>query len=123
MKPPARELYPAVEPYRTGRIKVDPIDKIYSEESDNARGSHVMFLHGGPGAGCSRAARGFFDPNPYQIVQIGYRGPEYSASQGEVTDNAPALLTADTEVGRTKLDIPMWPAFGGSLRSWSGVAR
>jgi len=48
---PRRELYPALEPYRHGYLRVSDIHEIYYEESGNPAGKAAVFLHGGPGAG------------------------------------------------------------------------
>ena len=47
------EFYPPIEPYRSGRLVVDEIHTLYWEECGNPAGVPVVFLHGGPGAGCS----------------------------------------------------------------------
>ena len=46
-----RTLYPAIEPYDTGRLKVSDIHEIYYEQCGNPNGKPVVFLHGGPGRG------------------------------------------------------------------------
>jgi proline iminopeptidase len=51
MKDPVTWLYPAIEPYNTGRLRVSPIHEICFEESGNPSGKPVIFLHGGPGGG------------------------------------------------------------------------
>ena len=47
--PPRRELYPALEPYRHGYLRVSDVHEIYYEESGNPAGKPAVFLHGGPG--------------------------------------------------------------------------
>jgi hypothetical protein len=44
-----RTLYPPIEPFNTGKLKVSDIHEIYYEESGNPDGKPVVFLHGGPG--------------------------------------------------------------------------
>jgi pimeloyl-ACP methyl ester carboxylesterase len=46
-----RELFPPIEPYQTGWLKVDALHTLYWEVSGNPQGVPVVFLHGGPGAG------------------------------------------------------------------------
>ncbi len=48
---PRRDLYPAIEPFRHGYLRVSEIHEIYYEESGNPAGKPAIFLHGGPGAG------------------------------------------------------------------------
>src|ERR1700743_1358152 len=71
---PRRELYPALEPYRHGYLRVSDVHEIYYEESGNPAGKPAVFLHGGPGAGSDKRARQFFDPNHYRIVVFDQRG-------------------------------------------------
>lgn len=56
-----RDFYPEIEPYQTQRLRVDAVHQLYVEEVGNPDGEPVVFfLHGGPGAGISPAARRFF---------------------------------------------------------------
>ena len=59
-----RGLYPEVQPYRSGYLRVSPIHEIYFEECGNPRGRPAVFVHGGPGAGGDASPRRFFDPAP-----------------------------------------------------------
>src|SRR5260370_13735156 len=47
---PRRELYPALEPYRHGYLRVSDIHEIYYEESGNPAGKPAGFLSPGPTA-------------------------------------------------------------------------
>jgi proline iminopeptidase len=47
MKDPVTWLYPAIEPYTTGCLRVSPVHELYYEESGNPGGKPVIFLHGG----------------------------------------------------------------------------
>jgi len=82
----------------------------------------VIFLHGGPGAGCSPEHRRFFDPKYYRIVLFDQRGAGRSTPHGEVTNNTTAHLVSDIEALRTMLDIPVWHVFGGSWGSTLALA-
>ena len=57
-----RDLYPPIEPYNHGKLKVSQLHTIYYEESGNPLGKPVVFLHGGPGGGISPLYRQYFDP-------------------------------------------------------------
>ena len=46
-----RTLYPPIDPYDTGRLKVSELHEIYYEQVGNPDGKPVVFLHGGPGGG------------------------------------------------------------------------
>ena len=45
----SHELYPEIEPYRTGMLPVSDVHSLYYEESGNADGKPVIVVHGGPG--------------------------------------------------------------------------
>jgi proline iminopeptidase len=116
------DLYPSIEPYRTGRLPVDDIHTVYWEECGNPTGVPVLFLHGGPGAGCSPEHRRFFDPQYYRIVLFDQRGAGRSTPHGETTNNTTALLVSDIEALRSMLKISTWHVFGGSWGSTLALA-
>jgi proline iminopeptidase len=71
-----RNLYPELEPFDTGRLKVSPLHELYYEECGNPEGKPVIFLHGGPGAGLVPDYRRFFDPAAYRIILFDQLGRE-----------------------------------------------
>jgi len=115
--PGRRDLFPPIEPYRTGRLRLDSLHTMYWEESGNPRGVPALFLHGGPGAGATPVHRRFFDPGYWRIVIYDQRGGGRSTPLGETTDNSPAHLVADIELLRRELGIESWLVFGGSWGS------
>jgi len=112
-----RDLYPPIEPYRTGSLRLDARHTMYWEQSGNPRGAPALFLHGGPGAGATAVHRRFFDPDHWRIVIFDQRGAGRSTPLGEVKDNSPAHLVADIERLRLALGIDRWLVFGGSWGS------
>ena len=116
------DLYPPVEPYASGRLRVDAMHQVYWEESGNPRGIPVVFLHGGPGAGATPAHRRFFDPGFYRIVVFDQRGAGRSTPHGELTDNTTPHLIADMEALRRSRNIESWVVFGGSWGSTLALA-
>ena len=82
----------------------------------------MVFLHGGPGAGCSPEHRRFFDPKYYRIVLFDQRGAGRSTPHGEVINNTTAHLVSDIEALRKMLNIPVWHVFGGSWGSTLALA-
>ncbi|MDB6101856.1 MAG: proline iminopeptidase [Gammaproteobacteria bacterium] len=82
----------------------------------------MLFLHGGPGAGCSPEHRRFFDPKYYRIILFDQRGAGRSTPHGEVTNNTTAHLVSDIEALRDLLKIPVWHVFGGSWGSTLALA-
>ena len=116
------ELYPEIEPYRSGMLRLDGTHEMYFEECGNPRGQPVVFLHGGPGAGSAPAHRRFFDPAHYRIVVYDQRGAGRSRPLGELRDNTTPLLVADLERLRRHLGIERWVVFGGSWGSTLALA-
>jgi len=116
------ELYPAIEPLRSGMLPLDDVHTMYWEESGNPDGVPVLFLHGGPGAGASPKHRQFFDPAFYRIVIFDQRGAGRSIPVGELKDNTTQHLIADIEKLRSILGIHQWLVFGGSWGSTLALA-
>ena len=112
-----RDLFPPIEPYRTGRLRLDSVHAMYWEECGNPHGVPALFLHGGPGAGATPVHRRFFDPAYWRIVIFDQRGAGRSTPLGEVRDNSPDQLVADIERLRVELGIERWLVFGGSWGS------
>ena len=119
---PREALYPEIEPYETGILAVDGVHRLYWEQSGNAGGVPVVFLHGGPGAGASPTHRRFFDPAHYRIVIFDQRGAGRSTPLGELSDNTTPHLVADLERLRESLGIERWIVFGGSWGSTLALA-
>ena len=69
------QLFPPINPFQEGRLKLDDIHVMYWEQSGNPRGLPVLFLHGGPGAGASPVHRRFFDPSIYKIIIFDHKTP------------------------------------------------
>jgi len=118
----ASSVFPAIEPYRSGRLAVDDLHTLYWEECGNPHGVPVLFLHGGPGAGLSPRHRPFFDPTYYRIVLVDQRGAGQSTPLGEVRQNTTQLLIDDIEALRQLLGINQWLVFGGSWGSTLALA-
>ncbi len=111
------KLYPPIKANRSFTLKVDAIHEIYVEESGNPQGLPVLFVHGGPGAGCEDKHRSYFDPNLYRIVLFDQRGAGKSRPHAELSSNTTMDLVADMERIRTELGIDKWVLFGGSWGS------
>ena len=120
--PPRTELYPDIEPYASGMLRLDGTHRMYWEQSGNPHGIPVLFLHGGPGAGAAPAHRRFFDPGRYRIVIFDQRGAGRSTPLGELKDNTTPHLIADIERLRQHLRIERWVVFGGSWGSTLALA-
>jgi proline iminopeptidase len=117
-----RSVYPEIEPYDTGFLKVSDLHTLYYEQSGNPNGKPVVFLHGGPGGGTNSKCRRFFDPAVYRIVLFDQRGCGKSKPHAELTDNTTWHLVSDIERVREHLGITRWQVFGGSWGSTLSLA-
>ena len=67
-------LYPEIKPYAEHRLQVNEQHDLYVEECGSPDGIPVVFIHGGPGSGCDKDHRRYFDPEKYRIVLFDQRG-------------------------------------------------
>jgi len=112
-----RAPYPEIRPYNEFQLQVSDIHQIYVEESGNAQGIPVLFVHGGPGGGTAPSHRSFFDPEKYRIILFDQRGCGRSTPHSELSENSSQALIADMEAIRQYLAIDKWLLFGGSWGS------
>lgn len=112
-----RNLYPPIKPYVTHTLPVDDPHMLHIEECGNPAGLPVLFVHGGPGAGCEPYHRSFFDPDVYRIVLFDQRGCGRSTPHAELKGNNTQSLVEDMEKIRQHLGIERWVLFGGSWGS------
>ena len=122
MSSPLRTLYPEIEPYESGYLRVSPVHEIYWEQSGNPNGKPALFVHGGPGAGAGTQSRRFFDPQTYRIIVFDQRGCGRSRPVASLEDNTTWHLVSDMEALRTHLQIDKWLVFGGSWGSTLALA-
>jgi proline iminopeptidase len=117
-----KSLFPARQPYRTGRLRVSSLHTLHFEECGNPKGKPVVFLHGGPGGGVSPMHRRYFDPRKWRIVLFDQRGCGKSTPHAELRENTTWDLVEDTEKLRRHLGIDRWVVFGGSWGSTLALA-
>jgi proline iminopeptidase len=117
-----RSLYPPIECFDSGYLQADDIHSLYYDQSGNAKGIPVVFLHGGPGGGCGPKHRQYFDPAHYRIIIFDQRGAGKSKPYGEIRQNTTELLVSDLEKLRQYLGIEKWHVFGGSWGSTLALA-
>lgn len=110
-------LYPDINPYKQHQLAVDDVHTLHVEESGNAQGIPVLFVHGGPGGGTSHYHRCFFDPEKYRIILFDQRGCGQSTPHAELEGNTSQNLISDMEKIREHLQIDQWLLFGGSWGS------
>jgi len=115
-------LYPEIKPYARHELAVEAPHVLYVDESGTPDGLPVVFIHGGPGAGCDALSRRFFDPNLYRIVTFDQRGCGRSTPHASLENNTTWDLVADLERIREHLGIDKWVLFGGSWGSTLALA-
>jgi proline iminopeptidase len=121
------DQFPPIEPYDSGLLDVGDGQQVYWECCGNPAGKPALFLHGGPGSGCSPNQRRFFDPAAYRIVLFDQRGsgrsrPLASAPDADLRANTTAHLIADIEALRQHLDVVRWTILGMSWGTTLGLA-
>ncbi|PKF71808.1 prolyl aminopeptidase [Pseudomonas fluvialis] len=117
-----QSLYPEIKPYARHALAVQEPHVLYVDESGSADGLPVLFVHGGPGAGCDALSRRFFDPALYRIVTFDQRGCGRSTPHACLEHNDTWALVEDMEHIRQQLGIECWVLFGGSWGSTLSLA-
>ncbi len=112
-----RVLYQELQPYVVHSLAVEPPHVLHVEECGNPEGLPVLFVHGGPGAGCEDYHRRYFDPQRYRIILFDQRGCGRSAPHAALENNTTQALVEDMERIRVHLGIERWVLFGGSWGS------
>ncbi|MEZ4660421.1 MAG: prolyl aminopeptidase [Caldilineaceae bacterium] len=112
-------LYAPIEPFASGTLETSDGHQFYWEEIGNPSGTPALYLHGGPGSGCSPNARRYFDPKTYRAVLFDQRGcgrsrPLASAPDVDLRWNTTDHLVADIESLRVHLGIKRWLVVGAS---------
>ncbi|HSV29213.1 MAG TPA: prolyl aminopeptidase [Candidatus Omnitrophota bacterium] len=116
------DLFPPIEPHRSGMLEVGDGHSLYWEVSGNPQGVPVVFLHGGPGAATAPPYRRFFDPAFWRIVLFDQRGCGRSSPAASIEANTTGHVIADIEMLRESLGIERWLVFGGSWGSTLALA-
>ncbi len=117
-----RELYPPVEPYRTGTLDAGDGHTLHWELCGDPSGKPAVFLHGGPGAGCTTDHRRLFHPRRWSVLLFDQRGCGRSTPRSSLEANTTWHLTDDIERLRVMLGLEHWLVFGGSWGSALALA-
>lgn len=109
--------FPAIEPFDRGLLNVGDGHRVYWECCGNPAGKPALYLHGGPGVGCSAGQRRFFDPSLYCAVLFDQRGsgrsrPLANEPDAELSTNTTAHLISDVEGLREMLGVERWTILG-----------
>ena len=119
---PRGDLFPEIGPYETGYMPLTDGHVMYWEQVGNPRGTPVLFLHGGPGAGAGTVHRRFFDPSHWRVIIFDQRGAGRSRPLGSLVANTTPDLVADIETLRRHLGLEQVMLFGGSWGSTLALA-
>jgi proline iminopeptidase len=117
----------APEPFETGVLDVGDGHALFYEEVGAPDGMPVLYLHGGPGSGCTPGARLSFDPQQHRAVlfdqRAAGRSTPHASEEGVHWDSIDmAHHVADIEQLREHLGIEAWIVFGVSWGSVLGAA-
>jgi proline iminopeptidase len=116
-------MFPPIDPFATHQLAVgEEGHTLWVEQVGNPCGQPVVFLNGGPGAGCSAKHRQLFDPAHYHAVLFDQRGAGRSTPHASLEANTTQHLIADMECIRTHLGLERWLVFGGSWGSTLALA-
>src|SRR4051812_31163500 len=91
--------YPNSPCNKSGHLTVQkhPQHQIYWEEYGSGDGEPVVFMHGGPGAGCHKSPAHFFNPDRYRVILFDQRGCGKSTPSAGDDDPTAALTDNTTE--------------------------
>lgn len=115
-------LYPEIKPNLQFHLEVSDGHRLYVEESGSADGIPLIFLHQGPGAGCSSLQRRYCDPEKYRIILFDQRGCGRSEPHASLQANTTLTLLQDLEVIRQHLEVKRWVLMGGGWGSTLALA-
>ena len=118
----SRSLFPPLEPYHRGRLRVSDLHELYYEECGSPHGKPVVILHGGPGGGLSPFLRRLHNPEGYRIILFDQRGCGASTPYASLEENTTWHLVSDIEKLRQHCGVECWQVFGGSWGSTLALA-
>lgn len=115
-----------VDPFETGTLEVGNGHVLYWEQCGAGHGVPVVYLHGGPGSGCTPGIRRAFDPAVHRAVLFDQRASGRSTPHASEDGVDWASIdmnhhVADIEALRTHLGIDQWIVFGASWGSVLGA--
>lgn len=112
-----RGMYPKIDPYDSGFLDAGDGHRVYYERVGTPGAMPALFLHGGPGGGCSPDHRRLFDPARYDVLLFDQRGCGRSTPHAGLEANTTWHLVADIERLRVLAGVEKWVVLGGSWGS------
>ena len=117
-----RSLFPEVQPFAAGWLRVGGAHEVYYEECGRPNGKPCVILHGGPGGATNPTMRRFFDPSKWRMTLFDQRGCGRSRPNASLDDNTTWTLIEDIERLREQAGVEKWCVFGGSWGSTLALA-
>lgn len=111
------ELYPENKPFDSGYLQVGDGHALYYERQGNPKGKPAIYLHGGPGGGCSFGEYRMFNPDHFNVLMFDQRGSGKSTPYASTHANNTTALISDIEKFRKHCDVKSWSVCGGSWGS------
>ena len=116
-------VQPSPEPFDVGRLDVGDGHVLHVEQVGMPDGLPIIYLHGGPGSGCTPGARRSFDNRRHRAVLFDQRAAGRSTPHASEAEVDWASIDMDHHVGdierlREHLGIDRWIVFG---ISWGSV--
>lgn len=123
----AARVDPPVEPFAVSSLDVGDGHLLYVEEVGSPHGLPVVWLHGGPGTGCTVDHRRRFDGSLHRAVLFDQRASGRSTPDAADDDVHWASIdmdhhVADIEAVRRHLGIDRWVVTGASWGAVLGAA-
>ncbi|WP_420432963.1 alpha/beta fold hydrolase [Hyphobacterium sp.] len=115
-------IFPDIEPYASGTLETGDGHQIYWERCGKRGGIPLVWLHGGPGSGCTAAHRCFFDPERFDVLLFDQRGCGRSTPKFSLENNSTQHLIADIERLRQMCEMERWIVAGASWGSTLALA-
>tara|TARA_R110002072_G_scaffold27014_1_gene88548 strand:+ start:81 stop:1085 length:1005 start_codon:yes stop_codon:yes gene_type:complete len=115
-------LFPEIAPFETGHLTVTDGHCLYWERIGRRGGVPALFLHGGPGSGCTPTHRRYFDPDVFDLILLDQRGAGRSTPTASLKGNTTADLIADLERIRERVGFDRWVVAGPSWGSTLALA-
>ncbi|MCI2964378.1 alpha/beta fold hydrolase [Shewanella sp. N2AIL] len=95
--------------------------QLHLAQYGNPQGIPLLYLHGGPGAGCDIGDLALFNGDQYWILLLDQRGSGQSLPFGDLAHNHLNGLICDMEAIRLALGIERWCLAGGSFGATLGL--
>ena len=115
-------IFPDIKPYDSGRLATGDGHELYWERCGKPGGIPLVWLHGGPGSGCTAAHRRFFDPERFDVLLFDQRGCGRSTPKFSLENNSTAHLISDIERLREMCGVERWIVAGASWGSTLALA-